>query len=217
MVAGGVRRGTAAFTGAGRHWAGNAAPVGVFDAKADAEAALAPAGAPVDKLMVFAEAPDWLHPGRSGELIKLGPKTVLAHFGELHPRVMRSTSTGRSAASRCSSTRSPCPRARADPLQGRLQRQRPDAGAPRLRLRRRRGGDRRQADQGRARRRQGADRRRHLFDVYRGKGIEEGRKSLAIDVTLQPRDKTLTDEDIDAVAARIRAAVEKATGGTLRG
>jgi phenylalanyl-tRNA synthetase beta subunit len=45
----------------------------------------------------------------------------------------------------------------------------------------------------------------------------EGRKSLAIDVTLQPRDKTLTDEDIDAVAARIRAAVEKATGGTLRG
>jgi phenylalanyl-tRNA synthetase beta chain len=56
-----------------------------------------------------------------------------------------------------------------------------------------------------------------LFDIYRGQGVGEGRKSLAIDVTLQPRERTLTEAEIDAVAARVCAAVEKATGGTLRG
>ena len=55
-----------------------------------------------------------------------------------------------------------------------------------------------------------------LFDVYQGKGVAEGMKSLAVEVTLQPRDKTLTDEEIEAVSARIVAQVEKATGGTLR-
>ena len=55
-----------------------------------------------------------------------------------------------------------------------------------------------------------------LFDVYQGKGVAEGKKSLAVEVTLQPRGKTLTDEEIDAVAARIVAQVEKATGGALR-
>ncbi len=55
-----------------------------------------------------------------------------------------------------------------------------------------------------------------LFDVYQGKGVAEGRKSLAVEVTLQPREKTLTDEEIEAVSARIIAQVEKATGGTLR-
>ena len=56
-----------------------------------------------------------------------------------------------------------------------------------------------------------------LFDIYTGKGIEDGKKSLAIEVTLQPVDKTLTDAEIDTVAATIVAAVEKSTGGTLRG
>ena len=56
-----------------------------------------------------------------------------------------------------------------------------------------------------------------LFDIYEGQGVPEGQKSVAIDVTLQPRQKTLTDEEIDAVAKKIIANVEKATGGTLRG
>ncbi|MDU1672059.1 MAG: phenylalanine--tRNA ligase subunit beta, partial [Bradyrhizobium sp.] len=56
-----------------------------------------------------------------------------------------------------------------------------------------------------------------VFDVYEGKGIEDGKKSVAIAVTLQPRDKTMTDEEIDAVAAKITADVGKKTGGTLRG
>jgi phenylalanyl-tRNA synthetase beta chain len=55
-----------------------------------------------------------------------------------------------------------------------------------------------------------------VFDVYEGKGIEPGKKSVAIAVTLQPREKTMTDEEIDAVAARIVAEVGKRTGGTLR-
>ena len=56
-----------------------------------------------------------------------------------------------------------------------------------------------------------------IFDVYEGKGIEPGKKSIAIAVTLQPRDKTMTDEEIDAVAAKIVAEVARRTGGVLRG
>ena len=56
-----------------------------------------------------------------------------------------------------------------------------------------------------------------VFDVFTGQGVPDGKKSLAIEVTLQPRDKTLTDAEIEAVAAKIVAAVQKATGGELRG
>jgi phenylalanyl-tRNA synthetase beta chain len=67
----------------------------------------------------------------------------------------------------------------------------------------------------------GADRKLvadlRLFDLYEGKGLPEGKKSLAIAVTLQPQEATLTDAEIEAFSARLVAAVEKATGGTLRG
>ena len=86
-LAAGVRRGTARMEGQGRHWGGNAPSVGVFDAKADAIAVLEACGAPVDKLTVEAGGPDWYHPGRSGS-IKLGPKVVLATFGEFHPKAL---------------------------------------------------------------------------------------------------------------------------------
>ena len=56
-----------------------------------------------------------------------------------------------------------------------------------------------------------------VFDVYEGKGVGDGKKSLAISVRLQPKDKTLTDAEIDAIAQKIVDAVTKATGGTLRG
>ena len=56
-----------------------------------------------------------------------------------------------------------------------------------------------------------------IFDVYQGKGVEEGKKSIAITVRLQPQDTTLTDKDIEAVSAKIVEKVTKATGGTLRG
>jgi len=217
MVAAGVRRGTAGLAGADRHWTGNAQAVSAFDAKADAEAVLAAIGAPVDKLMVFAEAPDWLHPGRSGEL-RLGPKTVLARFGELHPRTLRALDLdGPMVAFEVYLDAVPEPKAKAGRSKGAfdvsdLMPVRRDfafvvdegVSADKL-IKAARGADKKLiADV-------------TLFDVYRGAGIGEGQKSLAIDVTLQPRDKTLTDEEIDAVAAKIRAAVEKATGGSLRG
>ncbi len=56
-----------------------------------------------------------------------------------------------------------------------------------------------------------------VFDVYEGKGIDDGKKSVAIAVTLQPREKTLTDQEIEAVASKIVAEVTKKTGGVLRG
>jgi phenylalanyl-tRNA synthetase beta chain len=56
-----------------------------------------------------------------------------------------------------------------------------------------------------------------LFDVYRGPGVPEGKKSLAIAVTLQPTEKTLTEGEIEAVSAKVIAAANKAVGGVLRG
>jgi phenylalanyl-tRNA synthetase beta chain len=67
---------------------------------------------------------------------------------------------------------------------------------------------------------QGADKklvaRVSVFDVYKGSGVEPGKKSLAVEVTLQPRERTMTDAEIDAVGATIVAAVQKATGARLR-
>lgn len=216
MVAAGLRRGTAVMTGADRHWAGNAPEVGVFDARADAEAALAAIGVSVDKLMIFSESAPWLHPGRCGEL-RLGPKTVLARFGELHPRIARALDLdGRLAVFEVYLDAVPLPKGKAGRSKGAfaasgLMPVRRDFAfvveeavtADRL-IKAARGAEKTLISDV------------TLFDVYRGAGIAQGHKSMAIDVTLQPRERTLTEEEIDAVGAKIRAAVEKATGGTLR-
>ena len=83
-VAGGIRRGTAAPAGAGRHWQGASPTVSVFDAKADALSVLEACGLDASKVQITDRGPDWYHPGRSGT-IQLGPKLVLGHFGEIHP------------------------------------------------------------------------------------------------------------------------------------
>ena len=84
MVAAGIRRGAAVV----RHWQGGARDVDAYDAKADVLTVLGELGAPVAKLQVVAEAPGWYHPGRSGTY-RLGPKNVLAHFGEIHPNTLK--------------------------------------------------------------------------------------------------------------------------------
>src|SRR6185437_11993398 len=84
IVAAGIRSGQIGP----RHWAAAPRPVDAFDAKADALALIAALGLSTDNVQAAAEAPAWYHPGRSGAL-KLGPKTVLAHFGELHPGTLR--------------------------------------------------------------------------------------------------------------------------------
>ncbi|MCW5724630.1 MAG: phenylalanine--tRNA ligase subunit beta [Maricaulaceae bacterium] len=211
-VAAGVRRVLAP-----RHWAG-ARAADLFDAKADALAALAAAGAPVDSLSVAAEARGWWHPGRSG-VIRLGPKTVLAEFGELHPAVLKKLGVeGRVIGFEVYPDAIPQPKRKAE------TKARPALVRSAFMPVRRDFAfvvDEAVTAQDVIRAAKGAERALiadvALFDVYRGKGVVEGRKSLALEAVIQPFDKTLTDAEIDAVAKKIVAAVEKATGGTLRG
>jgi phenylalanyl-tRNA synthetase beta chain len=200
-----------------RHWDAKARAVDAFDAKGDALAVLTACNAPVDNLQVTTDAPPWYHPGRSG-VLRLGPN-VLANFGELHPRVLRRLDLdGPVAACEVFLGAIPLPKAA---KAGKLK--------PALELSPFHTVERDFAfvvDEGVAaekllRAAKGADKalitRVELFDVYTGKGIEEGKKSLAVSVTLQPTTRTLTDAEIEAVAAKIVAQVNKATGGVLRG
>ena len=215
-AAAGLRHGFASQAGLGRSWTGSAA-ADAFDAKADAFAVLAAAGAPVAALQVVQGGASWLHPGRSGS-IQIGPQNVLGHFGELHPRVLEKLGAD-------------APMIAFEVILERIPeaRQRPTRAKPAIELsafqpvsrdfafivdRAVKAGDILRAAQG-------VDRKLisgvTVFDVYEGKGIDDGKKSVAIAVTIQPRDKTMTDQEIDAVAARIVAEVGKKTGGSLRG
>ena len=212
LAAAGVRAGA---TGP-RHWASAARTVDAYDAKADALAALAATGAPVANLQVAREAPGWYHPGRSGALM-LGPKT-LAAFGEIHPAIIRDLGL-RGAVSAFEVNMDAVPPAKSKKSAARqflalavlqpVERDfafvvEADMDAARL-VRAAAAADKNLIA--------GVD----LFDVYQGPELGDGKKSLAIAVTLQPIDATLTDADIDAAAAKIVAAVAKATGGVLRG
>ena len=210
LVAAGLRLGR---TGPKR-WDDPGRPVDAFLAKADALAALAAAGAPEDGLQASTDVPEWYHPGRAGA-IRLGPK-LLGYFGELHPGVLREMDVdGPAAGFEIFLDRVPRPRARTgarpplklSPLQP-VERDFAfvvDESLPaETLLRAARGVDRKLV----------ADIR--LFDVYTGAGLGAGKKSLAITVVLQPEEATLTDEALDAFSRRLVAAVEKATGGTLR-
>jgi len=216
IAASGVRHGIATAKGLGRHWTGSQAAT-AFDAKADALAVLAAAGAPMASLQIVAGGPAWLHPGRSGT-IQMGPQNVLGYFGEIHPRALETLrADGPLVAFEVILDRVPAAK------------QKPTRAKPMLELsafqpvsrdfafiveRKVKAGDIVRAAQG-------ADKKLitdvSVFDVYEGKGIEDGKKSIAIAVTLQPRDKTMTDEEIDAIAAKVTAEVSKKTGGVLRG
>jgi phenylalanyl-tRNA synthetase beta chain len=217
IAAGGVRRALAKGSGIGRDWSSKTEPVDAFDAKADAFAALAAAGAPMQALQVVPGGPDWFHPGRSGT-IQIGPQNVLGHFGELHPRVLAALKAeGPLAAFEVTLEEIPEPKAKATRAKPLLELSpfQPverdfafvvDNGV-------------KAADIVRAA--QNVDRKLivavTVFDVYEGKGIEPGKKSIAIAVTMQPREKTMTDAEIDALGQRIVAEVGKKTGGVLRG
>lgn len=221
VAASGLRNGLASSKGLGRHWSGSAA-VDAFDAKADALAVLTAAGAPAQALQVVPAReskgfPAWLHPGRSGA-IQIGPQNVLGYFGELHPRALEALGAeGPLVGFEVILDR--IPEAKAKPTRAR----------PLLELSPFQPVSRDFAfivDQGIkagdvVRTAQSVDRKLitdvNVFDLYEGKGIEDGKKSIAIAVTLQPREKTLTDQEIDAVAAKIVSEVVKKTGGTLRG
>ena len=174
------------------------------------------AGAPVENLQTTPDAPGWYHPGRSGQL-RLGPN-VLAAFGELHPRVLKAFDLkGPAVAFELFLERIPEPK-RKDGGKARpaltLSPFHPverdfaflvaeDVPAEKL-LRAAKGADRQLIS--------GAQ----IFDVYRGQGVPDGQKSIALAVTLQPTERTLTDDDLEAAARKIVTAVEKQTGGSLR-
>jgi len=213
MAASGVR----CSQTAPRHWTKAERAVDIFDVKADVFGVLEQLGAPVDKVRITADAPGWYHPGRSG-VVRLGPKNVLACFGEVHPAILDALDLrGPVMAFEIILDAVPQPKlrnstARATLRSSDLQPVTRDfafvvdssvtadqvlraaaASAPDL-----------VTDVS-------------LFDLYEGERVGAGRKSLAISVTLQPREKTLTDKEIDAIAESIIAGVKKATGGALRG
>jgi phenylalanyl-tRNA synthetase beta chain len=201
----------------GRHWAVAPRPVDVFDARADAEAVLAACKVKPDGISVAAGGPAHYHPGRRGRLM-LGPHTVLAEFGELHPALLRDLEVeGRAVAFEVFLDRMPKPKAKgtrsrpplkASPYQP-VDRDFAFVVADKVSAESLLGAVR-AADKN-------LIREVTLFDVYAGTGLGKGHKSLAVAVRLQSADHTLTEAEIEAVAKKITAAASKATGAVLRG
>ncbi|MUZ62696.1 phenylalanine--tRNA ligase subunit beta [Agrobacterium vitis] len=219
-VAGGVRRGTASLAGAGRMWSnaakGGGKPVDVYDAKADALAVLEACGLPMGNVQIEQGGPEWYHPGRSGT-IKMGPKVVLGYFGEFHPKTLAALDVSGALCGfeiyldamqepKKKATRTK-PALDLSPLQmvkrdfAFVVEKQVEAGAI-------------------IKAATSADRKLitgvNVFDVFEGASVGEGKKSVAIEVLIQPSDKTLTDEDFDALTKKIVGNVEKTTGGALR-
>jgi phenylalanyl-tRNA synthetase beta chain len=216
IVATGVRRGLAKASGSGRHWAGGGA-VDVFDAKADALAVLAACGAPMAGLQIVPGGPAFLHPGRCGT-IQMGPQNVFGWFGELHPDTLAALDIdGPVVVFEVVLDKIPEPKARPTKMKPALDL---SAFQPVTRdfafivPKTVKAGDI-------VKLAAGVDRKLvsnvSVFDLYEGKGIDPDRKSVAIAVTLQPREKTMTDAEIDAVGGKIVAEVAKKTGAVLRG
>ena len=189
---------------------------GLFDAKADVVALLAELGFDAAKAQLTRDAPAWFHPGRSATL-RLGPKIVLAHFGEMHPETLRALDVAGPVAAFEVFLGALPPQKKEGPGAARLSRP-PTccpcvAISPSCSIADVPAGDVVKAALA-------ADKKLiadvNVFDLFEGESLGAGKKSLALEVTLQPREKTLTDEEIEAVAARIVAAVGKATGGEIR-
>ncbi|TLG78114.1 phenylalanine--tRNA ligase subunit beta [Methylocystis sp. B8] len=214
IAAAGVRRGLA---GAGRHWSARGREAGAFDAKEDAMALLGALGVPTGGLQIVSGGPPWFHPGRSATL-QFGPKTIVGHFGELHPRALKTMDVeGPVAAFEIILDTLPAPKAKPTKIKPKLDisdLQPVSRDFAFIVDQASQTGDLVKAAQS-------ADRTLiadvAVFDVYEGKGVPEGKKSIGLAVTLQPREKTLTDTEIEAVAQKIVAEAEKKCGATLRG
>jgi phenylalanyl-tRNA synthetase beta chain len=211
-----VRRGRAKADGEGRHWSGGGF-VDAFDAKRDAMTLLAGLGVSPQAVQVVSGGPPFLHPGRSATL-KLGPKTVVGWFGQLHPSACEGLDAeGPIVAFEITLDAIPTPRTRATKAKPKLDRsdfmpvERDLAFVVDETVS---AGDIVKAAESAER---ALIARVGVFDVYRGEGLPEGAKSIAIHVSLQPRDHTLTDAEIDAAVAKIVAEVSKKTGAALRG
>lgn len=197
---------------AGRDWRGSEAP-DVFDVKADALAVLSAVGGPVTA-PVSADARAWWHPGRSG-VMRLG-KNVLAEFGEIHPKILKALDIdGRVVAFEVFLENIPQPKKKA--LKARAALTLPELNPVTRDFAFLASTDLATANLIKAVK--GADKSMitdvSLFDVYTGQGVPEGQVSLALEVTLQPKDATLTDKDIEVISDKVIAAAKKA-GAELR-
>ncbi|WP_370235201.1 MULTISPECIES: phenylalanine--tRNA ligase subunit beta [Henriciella] len=200
-----------------RHWSGAIAPYDAIAAKADLYALLAELDQPPERFQVDAPRQSHWHPGQAA-CLKLGPKVTVAHFGALHPRVLKALDVdGPVYGFEVNLNALPMMKARATKTKSVLERSDltpirrdfafvVDEGVPAGDIVRHAGSADKKLISGVS-----------VFDVYQGTGIEPGKKSVAIEVTIQPAGETLTDKDIEAIADRIVASVSKGTGGVLRG
>ncbi len=214
LAAAGLRRGLATSESQGRHWAAQSRKAGLYDTKADAMALLAALG--VAGAQIVAGGPVWLHPGRAATL-QFGPKAIVGVFGEIHPRTLAELDIeGPIAVFEVFLDLLPAAKAKATKTKAKLDisdlqplsrdfafivdRDRPAGELLRAVL--------------------GADRTlladATIFDVYEGVGVPEGKKSIGVAVTLQPRSKTPTDAEIEAIAEKIVNEAAKKTGAVLR-
>jgi phenylalanyl-tRNA synthetase beta chain len=215
MSAAALRRGMAKANGEGRHWSGGG-EVDAFDAKRDAMALLTSLGLSVAAVQVAPGGPAFLHPGRSATL-QFGPKNVVGWFGQLHPSACEALDAeGPIVAFEITLDALPPPKARPTKTKPKLERS--DFMPVERDLAFVVSAETASADIVKAA--LAADRALianvDVFDLYQGKGLPEGAKSVAISVRLQPRERTLTDAEIDASVARIVAEVTRKTGATLR-
>ncbi len=209
LMAAGLRTGRTARHPGRPVWA-----MSLWDAKADAAALLAALGVPADALSVTADAPAHYHPGRSG-VFRQGPRIVLGWFGALHPGLLAAIGLDGPAAGFelfLDAVADPKRRRRAAPDLPALQPVRRDFAflveqrvTAEVLLRAARGAERTLVA--------GVS----LFDVYEGDTVPDGMRSMAIEVVFQPRERSLTDAELDAASARVVEAVAKATGAVLRG
>lgn len=202
---------------AGRHWTGSETNRhnDVYDAKADALATLNAVGAPTTSLQTAREASDYFHPGRSG-VLKMGNKP-LAQFGEIHPAILEEMGIKGTVIGMEVFLDNVPPAKKKGPAKPLLQL---SAFQPLSRdfafiV------DENVEVEAITRAAQGAERNLisdiTVFDIYQGKGVDDGKKSVAIAVTFQPVKQTLTDVEIDALCKKIIDAVQSKTGGILRG
>jgi phenylalanyl-tRNA synthetase beta chain len=207
-IAAGVRAGATP-----RNWVAASRPVDAMDAKADMWTVMSAIGVPLEALSVTQDAPGFYHPGRSAT-VRNGPKTALGSFGELHPRVLAALDMAGPVVGfelNLDAIAEPKRRRKSAPDLPAFQPIRRDfaflvdaAVSADAVLRAARGAERTLIA--------GVV----LFDVYQGDRLAAGKKSLAIEVTFQPRERTLTDAEIEAACQKVVAAVTKATGATLR-
>ncbi|MBT5185550.1 MAG: phenylalanine--tRNA ligase subunit beta, partial [Kordiimonadaceae bacterium] len=199
-----------------RHWQKNPKDVNVYNAKADAIAILNSIAVNTANAQVVPEAPQWYHPGRSG-VIRLGPKNIMAFFGEIHPNILKELGVkGPLVGFEIMLGNIPLPRSKGGNSRGPLKSSdfqsverdfafvvNTDVEANDI-VKAVRSVNKNLIDN------------ISVFDVYQGDGIDDDKKSIALNVKLQPQDKTMTDDEIDAFRIQVIDIVSNKLGGTLR-